>query len=673
MNQWITNYRRIKQRIHWFMEENSCPYRTYFYFFMTLCILCSVVLLILEVQNNSRPHAKIYQMVGIGLTAIFAVEYLLRWWVNTSLLEDYRIAVEKHRRSRYRTNRSTEIFYGLSFALLHKLRWMVRPLSLVDLVAILPLFPLFRSLTALQLLKLFRYSKRVRFFSNLLSERRYEMTSLIYAGVIIWGMTAIAFFTVEHNVNDKVPTLSAAIYWSIITITTVGYGDITPVTETGRLIASLGVLVGMSITVMLTSLIVTIFTDRIFNLKEYHMEQMIARIQNHFIVCGLNALGEFTCQSLITENRPFIAIDHDQKQVDAALERGWIAICGDVNDAKTWQRARIGHASGVISSILNEATNIYLIMMARELNPKCFVVACGNQQNSEQRLLRIGADRVVSPYQNAGQYLAHTAIRPHALQFLNLALNQGYTDLVVEEISIAPGSVFDFTLLRDSKLREDFHGYVVGILSQGVKMITTPPPDYRLIAGDVLICLGHKLDLERLKHATSKMAIENVLERMELSWIRVIPHSGFIGTRIKDTGFRSRFRVQLVAMIHDQQVLFKLDPELRLTEGDLLVCLGFREQLDLVEAVIGEAAQPPVNHLGLYLERMHVPVRSFLRGKSLRHSMLRESFACNIVAVQPLGGTLTLDPLPDYRFTGDEIILCLGSRIDLDRLQSVLS
>ncbi|MBF0178814.1 MAG: NAD-binding protein [Magnetococcales bacterium] len=672
MSAWSMRLRGARRRFYGYMEEPGSPYRIYYHYAMIVLVCVSIWLLVMEVQSVGTPLQGSFTLLGDLVTALFTVEYLLRWWINTSLVEDYRAAVAEYHRSHYQDKRPVEILHALSFALRNKLRWMLRPLSLVDLVAILPLLPSFHLMRVLHLLKLFRYSRRVSFFSNIIGERSYEMVSLLYAAITIWGMTAVAFFVVEHRINERVQDLGDALYWTIITITTVGYGDITPVTDTGRFIASLGVLMGMAVTVMLTSLIVSVFTDRVFNLKEYHMEQKIARLQNHFIVCGLQALGQFTCQSLVSENRNFIAIDTDQERVDAALAEGWIAIRGDVNDARTWERARLSSAAGVISTILNEATNVYIIMMAREINPKCFVVACGNQSNSEQRLLRIGADRVVSPYQNAGQHLAQTAIRPNALQFLNLALNQGYADLVAEEIVITPGAVFDFTLLRDSRLREEYNAYVVGILSQGVKMLHTPPPDYRLIAGDVLICLGHKLDLERLKRAACQIAIDNVMDKLEMAQIWVGPNSSLIGVQLEDAEFRSHYRVQLVGMVHERKVVFKLDPKARFTSGDVLICLGFRDQLDIMRQQVGDFAQTPMNYLNLELERIHVPMRSFLRGKSLRNAMLRSNFACTVVAVQPTGGDLSLNPMPDYRFAGDEEILCLGSRADLDRLKGVI-
>ncbi|MBF0127009.1 MAG: NAD-binding protein, partial [Magnetococcales bacterium] len=473
-------YRRVKNAIHWVMEDPTCPYQRWYHFFMMGLLMFSLVVLIINAHDANdpvklaSPTHQLLLVVEEWCNWLFLMEYLLRWWVCTSLFEDYRLAVSRYRRRVYRPVRMTEIVSGIWFSVTNKLRWMIQPLSLIDLLAVLPAFRFFRVLRVIQLLKFFRYSRRIAFVSGILGERSYEMISLLLAGVVIWGAVAIAFFLAEHGINDQVNNFGASVYWAIITITTVGYGDIAPVTDMGRAIASVGVLTGMSVTVLMTSLVVSVFTERLFNLKEFHMERQIERLRNHFVVCGLDMLGQIACQSLQNEKKSFVAIDMDQGRVDRAIRNGWLAICGDVNDKETWQRAGLTRASSVIVAILNEATNVYVILMVRELQPKCFVVACGGQHSSEQRLMRVGADRVVLPFQNAGQQMAQTALRPSALQFLRLALDQTHTALDMEEIPIKPGSIFDGVTLRDSDLRHGFDAIVVGVITAGKGMTFNP-------------------------------------------------------------------------------------------------------------------------------------------------------------------------------------------------------
>ncbi|NGZ07113.1 MAG: hypothetical protein G8237_12240 [Magnetococcales bacterium] len=645
---------------------------------MMFVLIVSLGVLIMNAQYEinheyGSSYHKLFIILDNVFYNIFVCEYLLRWWTGTSLRDDYRCAVIRYRRRVFRISRYREIMAGVSFAVINKLRWMSHPFALIDLLAILPFFRFFRLFRVIQLLKFFRYSRRLAVVTSILGERRFEMASLFMAGVVIWGTVAVAFFLAEHGINEKVDTLGAAVYWSIITITTVGYGDISPVTNLGRVIASMGVLIGMSITVLMTSLVVSVFTDRLFNLKEFHMERQIERLRNHFIVCGLDALGLVACQNLHHEKKPFVAIDQDQQRVDRAIREGWIAIQGDATVQETWERVGLSRAAGVIIAILNEATNVYIILLVREINVNCFVVACGGQQNSEKRLQRVGANRVVLPFQNAGQQMAQTALRPGALQFMRLAMDQAHSAFEMEEIAIQPGSVFDGVSLRDSDLRHGFNAIVIGIISEGEDMIFNPQASHKLRAGNMIVCLGQKDDLERLKRAAALKAGGNPFEGQELVEFRVLAGSMLDGVTLQQAQLRERFNVMVVALIEGSgNLVFQPKPGQRLTAGDGVICLAHQEQFHTLELALGEDARSDAPGIDLDLEQMRIPMDSRWHGVKLGLSGIRADYGCVFLSVQRPGEKLLLNPAPDYRLASNDLLVGLGRRADLARLKAAI-
>ncbi|MBF0308023.1 MAG: NAD-binding protein [Magnetococcales bacterium] len=492
----------IKLFFYHFLENPDSRRRDLFNVAMMGVVMFSLATMVLETNPDLTPEeVERFHHLDFGYSLLFLVEYLLRFWVCSDFVQDYRQAFVRRRRRHHRDNETWVRLQATWDAVRPKLLWMRRPMSVVDLLSILPLFGpfrLLRVLRVLRILKLFRYSRRLSFFTVILADRRQELISLSVVMVLVVSMVALAFYIAEHPFNESVHHFWQALYWSVITVTTVGYGDITPVTPLGQGVAMVGVIMGMSVPVFMTSILVTALTERILLLKEQRMERVIERLRGHIIVCGLDPLGWAVCQTLKLEGRKFACIDERQERVEAAMREGWAAIHGDVTQEEAWERLGLGRASCVISAIGDEATNVYLILIVREHRPDCFVVACGISPDSEKRLLKVGANRVISPFRTGGAQMAYTALRPKALHFLDLVLKRDLVELEMEELIIPPGSVMAGKPLSESNLRRDFDIIVVGIVPADGELIFNPKADTLLNTGDCLICLGHQDDLDRL-------------------------------------------------------------------------------------------------------------------------------------------------------------------------------
>jgi voltage-gated potassium channel len=503
-----SGYNLIKRLFYHLLEEPDSPARPIFNLAMMCVVVASITAMVLEVDPNLTQEEIFFfaQLEDIFIT-IFISEYLLRIWVCSDFGAVFTQAKKKYNRRNHKPKKLRAFSHAFGKAIAPKLAWMIQPLAIVDLLAILPvfrIFRLFRVLRVLRVLKLFRYSRRLSFFGSIVKERSYEIFSLITVAIVVWGMVAVAFFVVERGVNPKITTIWEAVYWSIITITTVGYGDITPTTPTGQTIAVIGTLFGMWVVVFMTSIVVSALTERLVSLTEIRMESQIDRFQDHVIVCGLDALGRAVCRTLEEEKKPFVGIDSDEKQVEFARKSGWIALQGDVTeDDDLWMRAGLSRAQGVISSIVNEVNNVYVILLVRDLRPDCFIVACGTSRSSEKRLLRVGANRVIAPALIGGAQMAHTVLRPSAIQFFDMAFRSDNEEVEMQEMHIPTDSRLDGSKLKELYDCAEFDDViVVGYMSGKAQDIQfNPKGDIELGAGNILICFGQLDDLARFKNA----------------------------------------------------------------------------------------------------------------------------------------------------------------------------
>ncbi len=326
-----------------------------------------------------------------------------------------------------------------------------------------------------------------------------ELTSILVIAAVLWSLVAIAFFVVERGANPRITSLWDAYYWMVITVATLGYGDIVPHTVMGQAVAMIGVIAGITITTFITLVLITALTERLLYLREHRMEHRIALLNDYYVVCGLSDVGRAVCNNLTAELKPFVGIDHRADRVEAAVREGWLAIQGSLQDELTWKRLNLANAKGVIIAVNDEVTNISVVLIVRDLSPTCTIVACSATASAEKRLLKLGATRVVSPSHIGGSQLTHSALRPTAVHFLDLVLKTDYSELEMEEFPLPHLSSYENISLRDSRIRFDYNVIVVSILPRHEKMIFNPQANVIIRPGDTLVCLGHKDDMQRLR------------------------------------------------------------------------------------------------------------------------------------------------------------------------------
>ena len=292
-------------------------------------------------------------------------------------------------------------------------------------------------------------------------------------------------------------------YTTIITLTTVGYGDFTPRTAEGKIFAVFIIIFGVGM--MFYSLVLmaeTFIEARLRNLLgRGKLEKTIEKMNNHYIICGGGRIGFLICRELIAGKMPCVVIDNNPEVIQKAQDEGFICFKGDATQDKILIEAGIKRAKGIVCVLPSDAENLYVILTAKELNQQIYIISRSEEEESEHRLLRAGADRVMSPYTLGGVRMAMAILRPAMLDFIEITTRQQSLELRMEEISICKGSPFITQSLEDSGIRKRYGLIIVAVKKDSGKMIFNPMANYIIAEGDRLIAMGEDENVKQFSEA----------------------------------------------------------------------------------------------------------------------------------------------------------------------------
>jgi voltage-gated potassium channel len=292
-----------------------------------------------------------------------------------------------------------------------------------------------------------------------------------------------------------------ALYMSVITLTTVGYFEVHPLSPAGRVFTIGFLLVGVfTMFYTATEIVRAVVSGEVRgDWEKRRMERMLAEMREHIIICGYGRMGRLVCAEFSAMGRPFVVVDRRAELLEGfALPHG-MPLPGDATSDEVLKKAGVERARGLVTVAASDADNLYITMSARLLNDRLHIVARAEGEESERKLVRAGATRVVSPYVIGGQRVAQAVVRPTVLDFLELATRHDYLELQIEEVTVAKGAALVGALVKDSRIRRDLGIILVAIKKADGKMTFNPPPEAVLGPGDVLVALGHSEQLEQLQ------------------------------------------------------------------------------------------------------------------------------------------------------------------------------
>ncbi len=253
--------------------------------------------------------------------------------------------------------------------------------------------------------------------------------------LIILILSVFTFGTAGYVIIEGWSVLDS-LYMTIITVTTIGFKEVAPLSRSGRIFTIVFVLFGVGVLAYALNTGVRIIFEgeiqKAFGRRK--LEKKIQLLMNHYIVCGYGRMGQIICGELRARMEPFIVIEKELQEVDADEET--LFIFGDATRDRILSAAGIERAKGLVSVLSTDAQNLFVVLSARGLNPDLTIIARAGEEGSQKKLVRAGADRVVSPYQIGGLRIAHTILKPAVVDFLEFATKSGNIELQMEEIRV---------------------------------------------------------------------------------------------------------------------------------------------------------------------------------------------------------------------------------------------
>ncbi len=301
-------------------------------------------------------------------------------------------------------------------------------------------------------------------------------------------------------------TVWDAFYMTVITVTTVGYGEVHPLSQAGRAFTVVVLLTGVGAFFYAFTLFMSLLAEGTFveRRQARRLARMLDKLSDHFIVCGFGRMGEIIAHEFVRQRVPFVIIERNPERMHLAMEQGLLAVEADASNEDTLKRVHIDRARGFIAAVGTDAENVYAVLSARLLAPELFIVGRAEGEDSRAKLTRAGANRVISPYHLGGLQLAQTALRPAVVDFVQLATSSDNMDLNLEQVHIAERSALAGRNLVDASLRQRYGVVVVGIRRADGRMEFNPAPETAIHAGDDLVVLGRAASLKELEMAAAE-------------------------------------------------------------------------------------------------------------------------------------------------------------------------
>lgn len=301
-------------------------------------------------------------------------------------------------------------------------------------------------------------------------------------------------------------SLAQAIYLTVQTITTVGYGDMEVHSNAGHIVLIFLMLGGVGVMLYFTGLIMAFLIEGqlagVYGRRK--MNKKIKQLQDHIIVCGAGRVGRQVLYRLRKEGAQCVVIEEQEDLANQLIEEGFLVIHSDATQDETLKKAYIDKAKGLIAALPEDALNVFVTLTAKGLNPDIHVVARMDKLESEKKLLRAGADKVISPAILGGWRMAMSILKPISVEYIDTVIHDHNIEMEMEELRIDQGSCLVGQTLSTSGIKQQTGAMVLAILRDN-RVISNPGAEEEILQGDLLIVIGLKEQLHRLEEVAANI------------------------------------------------------------------------------------------------------------------------------------------------------------------------
>lgn len=326
-------------------------------------------------------------------------------------------------------------------------------------------------------------------------KRKLKFTFYSFAFLLIFGMIGYKFLLHVDFID--------AFYMTVITISTVGFGEIGTTSNASEMFSVLMIFLGVGIVGYAFSTVVAMFVEgKVGDLwKGSKMDRKISALNNHYIICGSGELAEVIINKFIREELDFVVITDKREDLDDYSHHDILVVEGQSTEESVLEQAGIARAKGLLATLDSEVDNIVTVLTARNMNKDIYIIANSVSQSGNDKLLKVGADKTLSAVEISGKRMASLMIKPNIINFLDVVTRIGDVELDLEEVIVKKGSYLEDKNLIEAQIPKKTGLTVLAIKKiEDGKMLFNPPVDYTFKIGDILIVLGREEQVDKLKH-----------------------------------------------------------------------------------------------------------------------------------------------------------------------------